>query len=799
MSAEFGTPHFQEFVVRPDEARDVFPVEMRSDIDAYRKGIEQIFIEQFGVPEIPKEVVVEIDSVLHRIGGVVQERGFVDEIDDIFSEKLRTIAVKLCAYRDEPTDILVESIPEEGYRLSYKTKTGEVVLRMMTLEEQDVLCNLELLADQSNQLRNVQEFSSVVSRAHTAEHDPEIVFRDVYHAYRDFGFSQTQVRELMTLIDTQAIFELTPDGKPPGMHKLEVMRDVWDAYLSSPEKSKYVKFAVSMIAVGATEGIAPLFLKHLMDSDVMETAALFGAGYLGSQAATGWVRNMLSMKFDLFVNTILGKPGGLNERLANDLVFQPGEKMAETDERGRLLTSARRSQEAFREILGSVAKTVAPAIASATVGAGMLLGSDWRLGLIALASAPIAVILARRSEKAMRPLIKQTYESEDKMAFEVEEQVGAHMEIVLSGMRDAMAPRLATLSARANELQHDRARVRGSFDFRIGSVLGPAVTSGLVLAGVALRRLGVPNAGNIVSSIVYASKFRDSFDSIVNQQQEMLQSCSSIIEMEEIFNGYAAEETEKDRHRTGASTLSHFGIKLNNVSLSIGEKQIINDINIAIPSGSVARIEGVTGHGKTTLMKIIAGYYHPTEGEVLVGSKRVDDIKQTGDDSFYEHVSYLSQFPYVFDSGSIGENLRFGNRDVKDDDMRGVLTELHLSERFSDSSIINLDSKVLGLSGGERRRLGLARVILKIRSQEKGGIVFLDEPTEGLDEETENEVAEILSREKSAHPNITFIIVTHRKTFIDTFAKARNGEDGHVVQRIRLKRGQIAPIAPEQL
>lgn len=133
----------------------------------------------------------------------------------------------------------------------------------------------------------------------------------------------------------------------------------------------------------------------------------------------------------------------------------------------------------------------------------------------------------------------------------------------------------------------------------------------------------------------------------------------------------------------------------------------------------------------------------------------------------------------------------FGNEDVDEAQLSAVLTELSLHARFSKNGELDLNSPVKGLSGGERARLGLARVLLKIRSQKNGSIVFLDQPTEELDAKTESEVAQILLNEKRAHPNTTLVIISHRDEFIEALRKPVDGQPGLDVQAVRFENGKI--------
>ena len=123
--------------------------------------------------------------------------------------------------------------------------------------------------------------------------------------------------------------------------------------------------------------------------------------------------------------------------------------------------------------------------------------------------------------------------------------------------------------------------------------------AGLTATGVALRALGVQEPGKIVSALVYSGMFRSSFDTVIRQQSKMLESCKSLIEMEEVFNGYADEEEAVDAARVPVGELKNFAVKLTDVNLELGDRKIVDSVNISIPAGGV--VGWTSGQGKTKM------------------------------------------------------------------------------------------------------------------------------------------------------------------------------------------------------
>lgn len=772
-------------------------MDVREAIAIHKETLEHEMREDFGIPEVPKQILSEMEHVMRVLSAHVREKGYVDEYDDAVGEQLRILAVKISHFKEDPKQIEVMSLPEEGYAVRYKDATGQQRESIMNEDEQDLLFQLEMWADQFNGLKNVDAFQSTLKTfKERAQSKPEsqrtpFLLKEMQKKYEAHGFTPEQIENLLVISEQKEIPELVPEGEIPGMQKIKIMREVWDAYLSAEEKSRYVKLAAGLTVAGAVEGIGPALLGMSMDSPTAKMASLFALSYFGMQSASGWVKRHLAVEFDQLMNDVAEKGEGLNQRLARDLVFQPGEKMARGEDRGRFMATLQRSQASFRDILSSVARTSAPAIASTTVGLGMMMASDWRLGLAALASAPIALAISRRQERRLGPLIDKTHETEAEIAQEVEEQISAHQDIVLSGMRETMSDRLEVLAQQQGELSHDRLKARMDMQFQSGYVLNAGVLAAMTAGGVALKEMGIGNTGDIVSALVYVGHFRSSFDQIIYTNNNLLESLGAIVQMEEVFNGYADAEVEADEKRIGVSEVKDFSLEIDGVSLAVDDERIIDAVSFTVPAGGVVRLEGKSGHGKTTMTRLMSGYYQPTEGAVRIGGHDVKDIKKTGPDSLYTRLAYLSQHPYIFDSGSVKENLAFGNPGASEDQMRSILEELNLSDRFSKSGSIDLSQKPHGLSGGEKARLGLARALLKIRAQENGGMIFLDQATEELDVETEAEVAQILLEEKRKRPNTTFVIISHREEFIRALEEPKDEKEGLSIQRVRLEKGRV--------
>lgn len=196
-------------------------------------------------------------------------------------------------------------------------------------------------------------------------------------------------------------------------------------------------------------------------------------------------------------------------------------------------------------------------------------------------------------------------------------------------------------------------------------------------------------------------------------------------------------------------------IKLQNAGFSYGKNQFaLTNINTEMPSYGQIAIVGRSGSGKTTLLHLIAGLIPFSEGSLLVNNQPLSDYQEK---DWFEQLCYISQNPYIF-SGTIAENIAIGgNTDATRNEVEQAAKQAGIAE-MAQSLENGYDTPVgeagRGLSGGEKQRIAIARAFLK-----KPSIILFDEPTTGLDLETE-QILQTSMEQLAQHA--TVITVAHR-------------------------------------
>jgi len=201
-------------------------------------------------------------------------------------------------------------------------------------------------------------------------------------------------------------------------------------------------------------------------------------------------------------------------------------------------------------------------------------------------------------------------------------------------------------------------------------------------------------------------------------------------------------------------------VSVENVSFSYNDnKPILQNISFEIQDRQRVAIVGKSGSGKTTLLKILLGMLPASEGRILVNGIALSEYRE---DAWISQIAYVSQEPYLF-AGTIADNIAIGRTGATFEEIEQAAKLAGVS-LFIEDLIDGYNTLVgeggRGLSGGEKQRVALARAFLK-----QASIVVLDEPTAGLDLETEHVLKDAIH---NLCENAAIITVAHRlQTIID--------------------------------
>ena len=178
-----------------------------------------------------------------------------------------------------------------------------------------------------------------------------------------------------------------------------------------------------------------------------------------------------------------------------------------------------------------------------------------------------------------------------------------------------------------------------------------------------------------------------------------------------------------------------------------------SEASLEVRAGELVAVTGTSGAGKTTLLATVLGFVEPTAGRVSVlgADGTIVDVRSIDREAWRRSVAWVPQAPYLF-PGTVADNVRLGAPDVGDTEVAAALAAVGLGDVGADRIV---GERGAGLSGGQRRRVGVARALVR-----RSPVLLLDEPTAGLDADAERVVMAAIRAE--AGRGAAVVLVAHR-------------------------------------
>ncbi|TXZ77005.1 cysteine/glutathione ABC transporter ATP-binding protein/permease CydC [Vibrio mimicus] len=216
-----------------------------------------------------------------------------------------------------------------------------------------------------------------------------------------------------------------------------------------------------------------------------------------------------------------------------------------------------------------------------------------------------------------------------------------------------------------------------------------------------------------------------------------------------------------------------YGIKFNGVNFAYqaNKPNTIDEFTLSLPQGHKVAIVGQTGSGKSTLIQLLCRYWDVQAGQITIGGI---DIREWRESDLRAAISVVSQRVDIL-NGTLRDNLKLANAEATDEQLSEILRQVGLEKLLQDSALNAwLGDGGRQLSGGEKRRIGIARALLH-----DAPILLLDEPTEGLDKQTEQQIMQLLH---SHFANKTVLFITHRLINLEQMDAITLIEHGKLVE-----------------
>lgn len=222
-------------------------------------------------------------------------------------------------------------------------------------------------------------------------------------------------------------------------------------------------------------------------------------------------------------------------------------------------------------------------------------------------------------------------------------------------------------------------------------------------------------------------------------------------------------------------------IKAENISKSYnnGKVQVLKDVSLEIKDNEFVVILGASGSGKSTLMNILSGLEKTDSGSVIVDGISLSEKTEAELTKFRkDNIGFIFQQYYLLSHLNVENNVKMGASLAKNSEYKTIINSLGLENKTK--------SMPTELSGGEQQRVCIARALAK---QPK--ILFLDEPTGALDENTGREVLNYIMQEK-VKQNFTMIMVTHNQNIAEMAERIIKINSGNIVEIINNSKQKTA-------
>lgn len=520
----------------------------------------------------------------------------------------------------------------------------------------------------------------------------------------------------------------------------------------SPWRKPLAGAVVMLWIAAAAEVTGPVLVSYFIDNIISENrmpvalaAGLATAYFLLSVTAAG----LHYWQALLFNQAAVGVVQRLRTDVMDAALRQPLSAF-DIQPVGQLISRVTNDTEVIRDLYVTVVATV---LRSAALIGAMLVAMfslDWRMATVAVAIFPAVLIVMVIYQRYSTPIVRRMrgYLADINDGFN---EVINGMSVIQQFRQQArFGERMSAVSR-----SHYLARMQ---TLRLdGFLLRPLLSlfSAMVLCGL-LMLFGFTSVGTIEVGVLYAfinylGRLNEPLIELTTQQSMLQQAVVAGERVFELMDGKRQDYGNDNR------PLASGRISVDNVSFSYrGDRLVLQDINLEIPSRSFVALVGHTGSGKSTLANLLMGYYPLTQGEIRLDGRPLNTLSH---DTLRHGVAMVQQDPVVM-ADSFFVNVTLG-RDISEETVWRALEIVQLAElarAMVDGIHTQLGEQGNNLSVGQKQLLALARVLVDAPQ-----ILILDEATANIDSGTEQAIQLALA---VIREHTTLVVIAHRLSTI---------------------------------
>ena len=402
---------------------------------------------------------------------------------------------------------------------------------------------------------------------------------------------------------------------------------------------------------------------------------------------------------------------------------------------------------------------------------GVMFTLNWRFTLVALAVTPLLAVFVFRLRSVVRQATRDVRNRQSEIVLIVQEGLGAIRVVKAFAQGAFERQRLDAKSVESVEAALYARRVR--------SLLGPVMTAAVALGTAAVLWFGARlvldgemTAGALVVFMTYLGKLFRPIQDLARAGTNISQASVGLERIRAVLD--ADERLPRSPHARPLTSVDG-RVEFRDVTFGYDpSRPVLTDISFAVEPGQLVGLVGPSGSGKSTLVSLIPRFYDPDSGAVTIDGHDVRDFTIR---SLRRQIAFVLQDTQLF-YAPIWQNIAYGQPDATRDEIIRA-AQLAQAHEFIEALPEGYDTLVgqggLTLSGGQRQRLGIARAMVR-----DARILILDEPSSGLDAESERLVFEGLDRLLAGK---TTFVISHRLTTIRKADVILVLDEGRIVER----------------
>ena len=462
---------------------------------------------------------------------------------------------------------------------------------------------------------------------------------------------------------------------------------------------------------------------------------------------------LLSEEYVSLYNSTYKESANLRKGIAENLAQLPLAYFSKHDLSDLSQTIMSDVERVEHSMSHSIPKVVAMWLFFPLMGLIMLIG-NWKLGLAAIIPTLLSFMI--------NPLAKQKEVSEYSRYFNVlrdnselfQETIELQQEISSFNQADKVKKNLYEKMEESERI-HLNVEIVPMLAVGISSSLSYISLAVVLAVGIQLLIHNEISLLYLIGYLIGAIKVKELFDVSREGMTEMSYIEPAIVRIKEIKNAALQEGKDTD--------LSSYDIEFKNVSFAYNEDaKVLKDVSFTAKQGEVTALVGISGSGKTSVLRLISRLYDYDTGSILIDGK---DIKNISTESLFKNVSIVFQDVTLFNT-SIMENIRLGRESATDEEVKEaarLANCMDFIEKLPDGFNTLIGENGAELSGGERQRISIARAFLK-----DAPVLILDEISASLDVDNEKKIQDSLNK---LIKDKTVIIISHRLKSIENVNK----------------------------